>query len=50
MSDDPPDQDEAALLAAITVALDGGDGPHSASVDEFAPEFLLQLDTPSAPD
>ena len=42
--DDLPDPEERALLAAINVGLDGGEGPRYEGVDEFAPDFLLQPD------
>ena len=44
-ADEPPDLEERALLAMISVGLDGGEGAGYESVDEFAPDFLLQLDS-----
>ena len=44
-ADEPPDPEERALLAMISVGLDGGEGAGYESVDEFAPDFLLQLDS-----
>ena len=48
--DEAPDLEERELLAMISVGLDGGEGPDYESVDEFAPDFLLQLDTLPPPE
>lgn len=45
---DSEEQEEQALRELLTANLDARDAPRAQAVDEFAPEFLLQLDTKRA--